>query len=152
MGDSDSGDESNQTSNQADLLRHNDVLHSDNSASSVPNYNNIAIQPDAQELGINLDEQPTSEHVITSVLKDRPKIPQKRKLPSKVSQSRASDSASKDGMPNGVITNQPLINSESADESKGSKKKYIGDNDSTQPDQEPDKNERLQKEKKEKQE
>merc|ERR1719273_2726585 len=78
--------------------------HSDSNAREIPTYlNSLAIQPDAEESGINLEEQPSSEHVITSVLKDRPKIPRKRKLPSKVTHKGGSDSGSGSKIPNGVV-------------------------------------------------
>merc|ERR1711963_720471 len=57
-------------------------------------FDTLAIQPDAEETGIDLEAQPSSDHVISSVLKDRPKIPQKRKLPSKVSQRLDGDNDS----------------------------------------------------------
>merc|ERR1712154_272188 len=64
-------------------------------------FDSIAIQPDAEETGIDLEAQPSSDHVISSVLKDRPKIPQKRKLPSKVSQRLDVDNDPQPRLPNG---------------------------------------------------
>merc|ERR1711993_20149 len=60
-------------------------------------------QPDVEESGVSLEDQPSSEHVISSVLKDRPKIPRKRKLPSKVTHKGGSDSGSGSKIPNGVV-------------------------------------------------
>merc|ERR1712154_560537 len=68
-------------------------------------FDSIAIQPDAEETGIDLEAQPSSDHVISSVLKDRPKIPQKRKLPSKVSQRLDADSDVQFSLPNGSLDN-----------------------------------------------
>merc|ERR1711981_94849 len=83
------------------VQKKNHLYHSKNHPIST--FNSIAIQPDAQEAGINLDEKPTSEHVISSVLKSRPKIPQKRKLPSKVSHKFSRDSSSEPHIQNGRI-------------------------------------------------
>merc|ERR1711920_176972 len=69
----------------------------------ISTFDNIAIQPDVEESGVSLEDQPSSEHVISSVLKDRPKIPRKRKLPSKVTHKGGSDSGSGSKIPNGVV-------------------------------------------------
>merc|ERR1712062_856059 len=73
-------------------------------------FDSLAIQPDAEETGIDLEAQPSSDHVICSVLKDRPKIPQKRKLPSKVSQRLDGDHDIKSGLSNGSLGNDQQDN------------------------------------------
>merc|ERR1712088_318073 len=73
-------------------------------------FDSIAIQPDAEESGIDLSTQPSSDHVISSVLKDRPKIPQKRKLPSKVSQRIDGDNDTQPRLPNGSCATEQQEN------------------------------------------
>merc|ERR1711868_158452 len=73
-------------------------------------FDSLAIQPDAEETGIDLEAQPSSDHVISSVLKDRPKIPQKRKLPSKVSQRLDGDNDLQPRLPNGSCATEQQEN------------------------------------------
>merc|ERR1711936_958552 len=96
-GDSDQEEENDEPKNSA----LSDSLHSNSKFRPISTFDNIAIQPDVEESGVSLEDQPSSEHVISSVLKDRPKIPRKRKLPSKVTHKGGSGSGSK--IPNGVV-------------------------------------------------
>merc|ERR1711936_657706 len=98
-GDSDQEEENDEPENSA----LSDSLHSNSKFRPISTFDNIAIQPDVEESGVSLEDQPSSEHVISSVLKDRPKIPRKRKLPSKVSHKGGSDSGSESKIPNGVV-------------------------------------------------
>ena len=90
-------------SDQEDESETNDTNEETKNFRPSSTYDSLAIQPDAEESGINLDEQPSSEHVISSVLKGRPKIPQKRKLPSKLSLKIESDAGGLHKMPNGIV-------------------------------------------------
>merc|ERR1711936_945484 len=98
-GDSDQEEENDEPKNSA----LSDSLHSNSKFRPISTFDNIAIQPDVEESGVSLEDQPSSEHVISSVLKDRPKIPRKRKLPSKVAHKGGSDSGSGSKIPNGVV-------------------------------------------------
>merc|ERR1711997_1234122 len=98
-GDSDQEEETDEPENSA----LSDSLHSNSKLRPISTFDNIAIQPDVEESGVSLEDQPSSEHVISSVLKDRPKIPRKRKLPSKVTHKGGSDSGSGSKIPNGVV-------------------------------------------------
>merc|ERR1711936_1216439 len=98
-GDSDQEEENDEPENSA----LSDSLHSNSKLRPISTFDNIAIQPDVEESGVSLEDQPSSEHVISSVLKDRPKIPRKRKLPSKVTHKGGSDSGSGSKIPNGVV-------------------------------------------------
>merc|ERR1711936_821352 len=98
-GDSDQEEENDEPKNSA----LSDSLHSNSKFRPISTFDNIAIQPDVEESGVSLEDQPSSEHVISSVLKDRPKIPRKRKLPSKVTHKGGSDSGSGSKIPNGVV-------------------------------------------------
>merc|ERR1712241_1655749 len=98
-GDSDQEEENDEPETSA----LSDSLHSNSKLRPISTFDNIAIQPDVEESGVSLEDQPSSEHVISSVLKDRPKIPRKRKLPSKVTHKGGSDSGSGSKIPNGVV-------------------------------------------------
>merc|ERR1711902_176938 len=109
-GDSDKEEENEEMETEAQ----NGKLHSKNNILpekfAPKSFDSIAIQPDAEETGIDLSTQPSSDHVISSVLKDRPKIPQKRKLPSKVSQRLDGDHDIKSGLSNGSLGNDQQHN------------------------------------------
>merc|ERR1739846_281961 len=98
-GDSDQEEENDEPENSA----LSDSLHSNSKLRPISTFDNLAIQPDVEESGVSLEDQPSSEHVISCVLKDRPKIPRKRKLPSKVAHKGGSDSGSGGKIPNGVV-------------------------------------------------
>merc|ERR1712241_864525 len=98
-GDSDQEEENDEPETSA----LSDSLHSNSKLRPISTFDNIAIQPDVEESGVSLEDQPSSEHVISSILKDRPKIPRKRKLPSKVTHKGGSDSGSGSKIPNGVV-------------------------------------------------
>merc|ERR1711997_515683 len=98
-GDSDQEEETDEPENSA----LSDSLHSNSKFRPISTFESIAIQPDVEESGVSLEDQPSSEHVISCVLKDRPKIPRKRKLPSKVAHKGGSDSGSGSKIPNGVV-------------------------------------------------
>merc|ERR1712154_563410 len=104
-GDSDKEEENEEMGTEAP----NGKFHSKNNILpekfAPKSFDSIAIQPDAEETGIDLSTQPSSDHVISSVLKDRPKIPQKRKLPSKVSQRLDGDHDIQFSLPNGSLDN-----------------------------------------------
>merc|ERR1712012_1415942 len=109
-GDSDKEEENEEMETEAQ----NGKLHSKNNILpekfAPKTFDSIAIQPDAEETGIDLSTQPSSDHVISSVLKDRPKIPQKRKLPSKVSQRLDGEHDIKSGLSNGSLGNDQQHN------------------------------------------
>merc|ERR1712012_1164080 len=109
-GDSDKEEENEEMETEAP----NGKLHSKNNILpekfAPKSFDSIAIQPDAEETGIDLSTQPSSDHVISSVLKDRPKIPKKRKLPSKVSQRLDGDHDTKSGLSNGSLGNDQQHN------------------------------------------
>merc|ERR1739844_485976 len=98
-GDSDQEEENDEPENSA----LSDSLHSNSKFRPISTFDNLAIQPDVEESGVSLEDQPSSKHVISCVLKDRPKIPRKRKLPSKVAYKGGSDSGSGSKIPNGVV-------------------------------------------------
>merc|ERR1712136_507614 len=109
-GDSDKEEENEEMETEAQ----NGKLHSKNNILpekfAPKTFDSIAIQPDAEETGIDLEAQPSSDHVISSVLKDRPKIPQKRKLPSKVTQRLDGDNDSQPRLPNGSCATEQQEN------------------------------------------